>query len=418
MRAERSLVFAGFWPVFKGEGGPTGIEGIHEGRMESYRIGVIYGGISEQKAGMDHYLHQVLAAMKRLAPQHRFVLIDHRRHPIPFRDRFETTIIDLPRPPARVSRWNLFEVPKILSAFDLVFSPGLYGPVRIPPNTASVMVVHDLTRYLFPGFFAFNPMQKVLDLLAYPAMVRRYDHILAVSQATKEDLIARFRQPEDKITVVHHGADETFRPLDPAEAASKLKGSYGIHRPFLLFLGTLEPRKNIPTLLKAFAALTDRIEEDLILVGQKGWKWEPIFQEMERPKVKDRVRWIGYVPDEDRVYFYNAARMLVYPSWYEGFGMPLLEAMQCGCPVVTSKVSALPEVAGSAALYVDPARIETVEEAILRVLKEQGLAERMKEDGLKQAKRFSWERSAGITLTVFEQVMGKKHKQKTGKVRS
>lgn len=372
--------------------------------MEGLEIGVIYGGISEQKAGMDHYLHQVLSAMKAMAPEHRYVLIDHRRHSTPFKDQFDQVIIDLPRPPARVSRWNLFRVPRVLSRFDLVFSPGLYGPVHIPGGVASVMVVHDLTRYLFPHFFAFNAMQKVLDLLAYPAMLKRYDHLLAVSQATKEDLISRFHLPEAKITVVHHGAEASFRPLDAKEAAVKLAKAYGISKPFLLFLGTLEPRKNIPTLLQAFADLTERIDEDLILVGQKGWKWEPIFREMGRPELKERVHWLGYVPDEERVYFYNAARVLVYPSWYEGFGMPVLEAMQCGCPVITSQVSALPEVAGPAALYIDPGRVETLKEAVLRVLREPGLAEKMKEQGLKQAEKFSWRRSAEITLRVFDQV--------------
>ncbi len=125
---------------------------------KSLRIGIIYGGISEQKAGMDHYLHQVLPAMKQLAPEHRYVLIDHRRQQTPFKEQFEQVVLDLPRPPARITRWNLQLVPRILSQFDLVFSPGLYGP--IPQGVASVMVIHDLTRYLFPDFFPFNPMQR------------------------------------------------------------------------------------------------------------------------------------------------------------------------------------------------------------------------------------------------------------------
>jgi glycosyltransferase involved in cell wall biosynthesis len=368
------------------------------------KIGVIYGGISEQKAGMDHYLHQVLPAMKRLAPEHRYVMIDHRRQQTPFKEQFEQVILDLPRPPARVTRWNLQMVPRVLPQFDLVFSPGLYGPVRIPEGVASVMVVHDLTRYLFPQFFAFNTMQKILDRLVYPSMLRRYDHILAVSRATRQDLMTRFKIPGEKITVTYHGAEEGFRPLDPRDAERILGQSYGVKKPFVLFLGTLEPRKNVLTLLKAFGEIMDQIPHDLVLVGQKGWNWEPIFQEMERPNLKQRVHWIGYIPDQERVYFYNAADLLAYPSWYEGFGMPLLEAMQCGCPVITSNSSAMPEVVGDAGLFIDPAQEESLKEAVLRLIREPGLAEKMKIAGLEQAKKFSWEKSARITLEVFEKV--------------
>ena len=183
----------------------------------SLKIGIIYGGISEQKAGMDHYLHQVLPAMKRLAPEHRYVLIDHRRKQTPFKEQFEQIILDLPRLPIRVSRWNLRIVPRILPQFDLVFSPGLYGPLRIPQGVASVMVVHDLTKYLFPNFFPFNPVQKVLDLLVYPAMLRRYGHLITVSETTRQDLITLFKVPEEKITVAYHGAEEAFQPLSPQD---------------------------------------------------------------------------------------------------------------------------------------------------------------------------------------------------------
>jgi glycosyltransferase involved in cell wall biosynthesis len=372
---------------------------------KSLTIGIIYGGISEQKAGMDHYLHQVLLTMKRLAPEHRYVLIDHRSQSTPFKDQFEQIILDFPRGPMPISRWNMQVVPRVLSQFDLVFSPGLYGPVRIPKGVASVMVVHDLTRYLFPDFFAFNMMQKALDFLAYPAMLRRYDHLIAVSQATRQDLMRLFKIRVEKITVAHHGAEEAFQPLDPRVTEQTLLESHGIKKPFALFLGTLEPRKNIPTLLKAFAGIQDQAPHDLVLVGQRGWKWEPIFKEIERLKIQSRVHWIGYIPDEDRVLFYNGADFLVYPSWYEGFGMPLLEAMQCGCPVIASRVSSLPEVIGDAGLLIDPGKPEDLQRAMLRLVNEPGLVEKMKKAGFEQARHFSWVDSARKTLAVFEKLV-------------
>ncbi len=370
---------------------------------KSLKIGIIYGGISEQKAGMDHYLHQVLLAMKRMAPDHRYVLIDHRRQNTPFKENFEQVILDLPRSPLRVSRWNLQIVPRVLSQFDLVFSPGLYGPVHIPQGVKSVMVVHDLTRYLFPHFFPFNPVQKILDFWAYPAMLRRYDRLITVSQATSQDLMNRFKIPEKKITVAYHGADETFQPLS-RQAVEESLLSYKIKKPFILFLGTLEPRKNIPALLRAFAGIRDQIPHNLVLVGQRGWKWEPIFKEIERLDLHSRVQWTGYVSDPDRAVFYNGADFMVFPSWYEGFGMPLLEAMQCGCPVITSRVSAMPEVVGEAGILIDPGRLEDLQGAMLRLIHEPGLAEKMRKAGLEQAKKFSWEKSAQKTLEIFEKL--------------
>ena len=372
------------------------------------KIGIIYGGISEQKTGIDHYFHQVLLAMKRMNPDHRYILIDHRRYPVLFRDQFEHLIIDIPRHPLGITRWILWEVSKTLHQFDLVFSPGLYGPVWIPRGVASVMVVHDLTRYLFPQFFSFNSVHKVLDRWAYPAMIRRYDHILAVSETTRKDLSSLFKVPEEKITVAYHGAEEAFQPVNPQTSEVSLWQAHNITKPFILSLGTLEPRKNISTLLKAFAGIKDQIPHDLVLVGQKGWKWEPIFRELERPDLKERVHWVGYVSDQERVFFYNAADFLTYPSRYEGFGLPLLEAMQCGCPVITSRVSSMPEVVGEAGLLIDPQQPADLQKAILRLAREPELREKLRMAGFEQAKKFSWETSAGITLGVFEKVMSNK----------
>ena len=371
---------------------------------ESLKIGVIYGGISEQKAGMDHFLHQVLLAMKRLAPEHRYVLIDHRRQQGPFRDHFEQLIIDLPGRPVRLTRWNLLAVPRILDQFDLIYSPGLYGPVRIPTNVASVMMVPDLARYLFPRFFSFNPVQKILDRFAYPAMLRRYDHILTISKSAQKDLMTLFNIPQEKMTVVYPWAEESFQPLvNPATLVPCIK-RYGLKKPFILFLSTLEPRKNLVTLIRAFAGLKDQIPHDLVLVGQKGWKYDPIFKEIGRQKLQQRIHWVGYVPDSERVLFYNAAAFLAYPSWYEGFGMPLLEAMQCGCPVITSSTSSMPEVVGDAALLVNPDNEEELQKAMLRMIKDAGLVKQLRQAGLEQAKKFSGETSARKILEVFKEV--------------
>jgi glycosyltransferase involved in cell wall biosynthesis len=369
-------------------------------------IGVIYGGISAQKVGMDHYLHQVLLTMKKLAPHHRYTLVDHRRETNPFREQFGQVVLPLPGGPFSVSRWNLRKVPKALPPFDLVFSPGLYGPARVPSGVKGVMVVHDLVRYLFPHFFVFNPAQKLLDRWAYPAMLRNYHHLITVSESTRDDLIRLFRVPAGKITVIPHGADARFLPAGDPDPVSELVRKYDLTSPFILFLGTLEPRKNLVTLVRAFASLKEKIPHALVLVGQKGWKCEAVFQTVAALGLQDRVRWTGYVPDEERVLFYQAADFLVYPSWYEGFGMPLLEALQSGCPVIATRVSAIPEVVGEAGLLVDPSRSEELSQAMLRLIREPGLRDHLREAGLARARQFSWEASARKTLEVFDAVMG------------
>jgi glycosyltransferase involved in cell wall biosynthesis len=370
----------------------------------SLKIGIIYGGISEQKTGMDHFLHQVLLAMKRLVPDHQYVLIDHRRQPSPFRDLFDQLILDLPGAPMALTRWNLLTVPRILDQFDLIYSPGLYGPVRIPPKVASVMMVPDLTRYLFPHFFSFNPVQKMLDRFAYPAMLKRYDHIITISQSTQHDLMTLFKIPPKKITVVYPWAEESFQPLADTEDVDPFIKKYGLKRPFILTLSTLEPRKNLVTLIKAFAGLKDQIPHDLVLVGQKGWKYDPIFQEIERQNLQQRIQWVGYVPDSDRVLFYKAAEFLVFPSWYEGFGMPLLEAMQCGCPVITSNTSSMPEVVGKAARLINPDNLDELQRAMHGLIQEPGVAQQLRQAGLEQARRFSGPISARKMLEVFEKL--------------
>jgi glycosyltransferase involved in cell wall biosynthesis len=365
-------------------------------------IGVIYGGISDQKVGMDQYAQQILLTMKQLAPEHRYVLIDHRRQTDPFRNRFEQLVIPLPKPPAAVSRWNLIEVPRVLSRFDLVFSPGLYGPPRLPADVKGVMVVHDLVRYLFPRFFVFNLMQKALDRWAYPRMLRNYRHLITVSESTKQDLIRLFQIPAEKITVTHHGAGTEFHPVDDPGGPAGFLQKYNLSIPFILFLGTLEPRKNLTTLIQALALLKEKIPHSLVLVGQKGWLWEEIFKAVTKHGLQDRVHWTGYIPDEDRVLFYNAADFLVYPSWYEGFGMPVLEALQSGCPVIASRVSALPEVVGEAGLLIDPGNTEDLAGAMLRMVEAPELRQSLREAGLVRARQFSWEESARKTLEVFE----------------
>jgi glycosyltransferase involved in cell wall biosynthesis len=210
----------------------------------------------------------------------------------------------------------------------------------------------------------------------------------------------------DKITVVHLAADQSFHPL-PEAVERQTAAQYGLEPGFLLFVGTLEPRKNIPGLLVAYRILRDQggTEDPLVLVGRKGWLYEEIFKRVEALNLRHHVRFLHSVPDDDLPGLYSAAALLVMPSFYEGFGLPVLEAMSCGTPVVVANRASLPEVVGDAGLLVDPDDPEDIAEALKLVLTEDSERERMRRVGWERARTFSWERVARETRAVYRDVL-------------
>jgi glycosyltransferase involved in cell wall biosynthesis len=233
--------------------------------------------------------------------------------------------------------------------------------------------------------------------------VRWTDHIIAVSESTKHDTIQHLGVPEDKITVVYEAANPIFRPLDKDQARQQVLDRHGVDGPFVLFVSTIEPRKNVPTLLRALHQLQKCYKEDvrLVLAGGKGWLFEDAFAVVKDLNLDDRVHFLGRVSSEDLLYLYNAAEMLAHPAFYEGFGLPPLEAMACGLPVIVSDVASLPEVVGDAGLLIDPQDEDELTVAMWRVLNDATLGPEMREKGLRQAQRFSWERAARETQRIY-----------------
>jgi glycosyltransferase involved in cell wall biosynthesis len=227
----------------------------------------------------------------------------------------------------------------------------------------------------------------------------KIDRIIAVSQSTKNDIMKYLDVHEDKITMIYEGVDEKYKPV---EDCSKIKKKYGVDK-FILFVGTLEPRKNIPNLIKAFAKLNST-EYKLVITGKKGWKYKSIFNTAESLKITDKTVFTGYVPEDDLPALYSAADLFVYPSLYEGFGIPPLEAMACGTPVITSNRSSLPEVAGNAALLVDPEDTDELAEAMMKVIGDSCLRDVMTKRGFEQAKKFSWDQCVRKTIRVYKQI--------------
>ena len=285
----------------------------------------------------------------------------------------------------------------------LVHDPSGCAPLLLTP-ARRVVTLHDVVPYLYPHTSTW------LDWLIYhawlPLALRWVDAIITDSAASRTDILRFLPVQEERVSVIPLATHPRYHPVDPSYCQAVLN-HYGIETPYILFVGSLEARKNLPRLLEAYALLLQALPGwKLVLVGARKWKASPIFAAVERLRLEPHVVFTGFVAEEDLPALYTGASLFAFPSLYEGFGLPVLEAMACGTPVVTSHSSALPEVAGDAALLVDPADATAMATAMQLILAEPGLASEMRARGLQQASLFSWERTARETLAVYEHVLG------------
>ncbi len=288
---------------------------------------------------------------------------------------------------------------------DLIHNPSQI-PTFFGANQLYIITVHDLTPIIFPK--EHKSGKSLIYKLFFPRTLKSADKIIAVSYSTKQDLIKYFKIADNKIKVIHLASDEKFHPLD-SEIVNKFKKNHNINFPFILYVGTLEPRKNIPTLIEAFYNLRKyNLPHKLVITGKKGWKYKLIFETIEKLNLQNNVIFTGYLPDEDLPALYNAADLFVYPSIYEGFGLPPLEAMSCGCRVITSNTSSLPEVVGDAGIMIDPYDTDALTSSIYEVLTNNELRADMVKKGLERAKMFSWEKTAEETLEIYKDVCNNK----------
>lgn len=303
--------------------------------------------------------------------------------------------------PARGIGWHRAVARRANRECDVYFSPTSYLTpqfLRIP----SVITVHDL--------IAFNPdahpqrRAQVIERLTLGRAVRKAAAIIAVSESTARDLAERYPGAADKVTVVHSAADERFQPYTPKQTAATL-AKHNLPRRFILAAGTLEPRKNLERLVRAYHFLPEKLRSayPLILVGKKGWRYQPVFDAIQELRLGTEVRHLDYVSDEDLAKLYAAATVFCYPSLYEGFGLPVLEAMQAGTPVITSKTSSLPEIGGRAVRYADPRKTTDISKALKELLQSADERTRLRNAGRERAAKFSWKQSAGQTMEVLRQ---------------
>lgn len=250
-------------------------------------------------------------------------------------------------------------------------------------------------------------MARIYWKLQIPIAARYADFVITSSEFAKKEIIGRYGTPGDRIKVIPISYNSHCRPIASGPEAETVRKKYFIPDKYLLYVGTIQPRKNIATLIKAYSSLakTGKIKHKLVITGRKGWLYGPLFELIKNEGMEEKIVFTGFVPDEELPYIYNGADLFVYLSLFEGFGIPPLEAMACGVPVICSNTTSLPEVVGDAGILVAPADQKAVEEAILRIIGTPSLQKEMRERGLVQASRFSWERTARETLDVYREVV-------------
>lgn len=282
---------------------------------------------------------------------------------------------------------------------DVFFTPTHYAPRFSPvPTVISIM---DLSYIHFPEMFKKLDLYQLQSWTAYS--VNKAKKVLTISRASKNDIIKVYKVPPEKVAVTYPGIKEVSSSKYKILSMDKFKKKYGISGEYILFVGTLQPRKNLVRLIEAFAKLSSPTLS-LVIVGKKGWLYEEILEAPKKFGVEDRVKFLDFVLDEDLSVLYQNALCFVLPSLYEGFGLPVLEAMSNGCPVIISNVSSLPEAGGEAALYVDPQNVDDIKEKLKLIIEDQKLRKKLIEKGYKQVKKFSWEKTAKETLRVLEEV--------------
>jgi len=298
--------------------------------------------------------------------------------------------------------WDFVLLPKALHKVKVDAAIFPKNIVPLFTGCASYAVVHDLA-YFDRQLNAYPFLDTMYMRSLVPQSVRRAKGIFAVSESTKNDIVRYTKCDPKKITVTYEAADRIYCPIENSSRLQDIKQKYKLPESFIMYAGSLSPRKNLKTLLRAFGSICGKIPHDLVLTGSKSWKDAPVYQAICDLGLTDRIRQLGYVEHEDMPGLYNLAGAYVYPSLYEGFGLPVLEAMQCGCPVVASNATSIPEVAGDAAILVEPLDMPALADAIYRVATDNKLREQLVRAGFQQARKFSWDQCASTMLKVIRQ---------------
>lgn len=381
------------------------------------KVGIDLSLVPGQRVGVGQYAYQLAQALAKVDRKTSYVLYpvfyyivhpDHRTADLPSAPNMRTAWRWLPAGLVsrlwRVDRSEAFKE-RLLGNVDVVHSTTYCAPRLRSPRRRLVVTIHDLTFLTHPEFHV--PANIEHCLTGTRQAIERADVLLAVSESTRRDLIEVMHAPAERIVVTPEAADPELAPVTDPAHLERVRRRYRLPDRFVLFLGAMEPRKNLVRLIEAFAALEPAIRREtwLVVAGAQGWLNGAVRARVESLGLGDRVHFAGYVEGGDLAALYSLASVFAYPSLWEGFGLPVLEAMACGTPVLTSDVSSLPEVAGDAAVLVPPTDAEAIADGLLRLLEDTALRADLVERGRRQAASFSWERCARETLAVYNSLV-------------
>ncbi|TXG78214.1 glycosyltransferase family 1 protein [Candidatus Dojkabacteria bacterium] len=370
---------------------------------------------SGRQSGVEEYVRGLLRELFLQGGEHEFILFFNawgsQEPDLSFATGFPNVTIKRFRLPNKLLNFLLWymrlpKLDRLLGGVDVFFLPNM-NFAAVSRKTKLVVTVHDLSFEWFPETFSWK--QRLWHYLVnLRGLLRRADALVAVSQATADDIHERYRIDRQKIFTIHSGVNENFGPLDRNDIRLiEVQKKYQLPYRFILSLGTLEPRKNLISLVRAYeafhhTAVGELVKYELVIAGPPGWKCEELLESIRRSPVKHHIHLLGFVDERDKAALYTLASVFVYPSFYEGFGFPPLEALTCGIPVIASHSSSLPEVVGDAGLLIDPYRPDEILQALRQVLSDKDLSLLLHERALQNRHRFSWQQSASEFLQLLK----------------
>ncbi|MEA2575943.1 MAG: hypothetical protein QOH93_3241 [Chloroflexia bacterium] len=365
-------------------------------------VGFEASALHGRKSGVGYHTENMMASIMAASPENRYVLFssrDVRGDDYALGAGLEYNARHFP---VRTV-WMQTVLPSALRQVrpDLCHFTNYLAPVQCP--CPSIVTIYDMTVFITPRFHTFKKF--VLDRTLIPIVARRADAIVTVSNSARNDILRYLKVPRDKVRVIPGAASSHFHLTNDEDKLEEVRRRYGLDGSYILYVGTIEPRKNLVRLARAFSRLKKRgLPHKLLIVGQAGWQVGPVYAEVERLGLTKDVIFTGYVPLEDLPPLYTMAESLAFPSLYEGFGLPVIEAMACGTPVITSRSSSLREISGDAALLIDPLSVDELEDALYRVHSDPVLRACLREKGIARAALFTWETTARATLDLYKQV--------------
>jgi glycosyltransferase involved in cell wall biosynthesis len=365
---------------------------------------IVFDGttLRPRRTGVGYYTEHLLHHLAQEAPEEELIVVSNRpidtTRPLPSRVRVAGGTLRAPR-----IVWMQTLAPRTLHHLQPDVVHFTNGMLPLLSSTPSVVTIHDMSLTLFPHFHP--PRRVLLNRPLVDIAARRAGAVITVSESAKCDILRRYSLPPDRVHVIHEAAAPSFRPVLDQRVLERVRRQYGLGERIILSVGTIEPRKNLPQLIDAFAERrrTGDLSHQLVCVGPYGWRSRGIEARIERLRVADAITFTGYVPFDDLPALYSLAEIFVFPSVYEGFGLPVIEAMACGAPVITGRAAALAEIAGGAIEHVDRLDADSLGEAMVALARNRAHRDHLAGLGIERARAFSWNRAARETLEVYRQ---------------